>query len=202
MATIHEQLTERDDLQQLMPRIERLEREVRWWRLASGLAAGMVIAAACNNATPPAPTMIEFRSADGLRSVRLDADGLFVEEGTRSGRFAAGAAALREGEVGLNLAPDLVSIVGADQHITSLGLDAVWVSSGTARAEIAVQAGNVGMVRATGEHATATLAATGAEASLALQGETATSITALINGELADVAVTNAEDRVAHLRAE
>jgi len=192
--------TDHDNLGRLEPRIARLEREVRRWRLASGLAAGVLIAGACNSAAPP--TMIEFRSEDGLRSAHIDADGLWVKEGARSGRFAAGNAFVRDGDLGLSLAPDRVSMVGANEHTASMGADSIAVSCGTANARIAVEGGDTGIVRATGEHATATLGATGADASLALRGETATRVDALINGTLADVAVTNAEDRVAHLRAE
>jgi len=197
--------TDHDNLGRLEPRIARLERELRRWRLASGLAAGLLIAGACNAAAPP--TMIEFRSEDGLRSAHIDADGLWVEEGARSGRFAAGNAFVRDGDLGLSLAPDRVSIFGANEHIASMGADSITVYRGTANAGIAVEGGDTGIVRAAGEHATATLGATGAEASLSLRGETAARVDALINGALADVAVTNAEDtnaeaRVAHLRAE
>ncbi len=192
------------ELGHLETRVAHLEREVRRWRLTFLLAAGVVSAVACNGAPPPAPSAIELASDDGLRRVRLTADGLWVENGSRSARFAAGEAFVREGELGLSLAPGQVSIAGEDGRHASMDLGSIAVAngSGTVRAEISIEGGGVGVVRATGEHGSAMLGATGSEASLALEGGTETSIRALANGALVDVAVTGTGDRVVHLRPE
>lgn len=195
------QTSRREELGDLEQRLRSLEREVRRWRLSLRVAACVLVGVACG-APSAAPTAIEFTSEDGARRLRLTAEGLFVEEGTRSARFAAEGALVREGELGLSLAPDRVTIAGTEGQLAVMGLDSIWISSGAGRAALSVVGGNAGMVRASGEYANATLGATDSEASLALEGGTETTITALANGALADVAVTSVGDRVAHLRPE